>query len=71
MTMRDQIDDNGVMPLPGLGPAPGDRYVNRHRLIYATVVAVLERRRCWVLIRVRDGEKEIPLDELNRYWRPV
>ena len=57
--------------LPGLGPVPGDRYKNRAVNLYATVVAVQQRRVCWVLLRVRDGEKQIPLTELERYWERV
>lgn len=68
---REPIDDNGVLALPGMGPAPGTVYKNRAVNTYATVVAVLQRRQCWVLIRKNDREDEIPLADLDRYWEPV
>lgn len=61
-------DARGVLPIPGMGPVPGDRYMNRHVLVYAVVVAVEQRRHCWVRVRSQGHEYEIRLDEFERFW---
>lgn len=67
--MPEPIDDNGVCALPGLGPVPGDRYKNRAVNVFATVVAVEQRRHCWVLVRFSGREEEMRLDQFERYWQ--
>lgn len=66
-----QIDDNGVQALPGMAPIPGDRYKNRATPLIGTVVAIEQRRQCWVLFRVGDDHRELPLREFLYYWQPV
>ena len=65
------MDYGGQAALPGLGPTPGDRWRNKGIDLICIIVAVEQRRRCWVIIRVRNGETEITLDDLYEFWRPM
>jgi len=66
------LTDPGVTAmLPGMGPAPGDRYINKHVTVYAVVVAVTQRRYCWVTVRSQGHEYEFRLDEFEHFWERV
>lgn len=66
----DHIDYGVVQALPGLGPVPGDVWVSKGDGSMFTIVDIQQRKRCWVTVRGRGGEREILLGNLERYYRP-
>lgn len=60
-----------TLALPGVGPVPGALYKNRRVNVYLVVVAVVTRRKTWVIVRKNGVEDELPLADLETYWQPV
>lgn len=65
--LAEQLPGGGEqLLLPGLGPVAGERYRNRTTGTIVAVLAVTQRRKAWVTIRVLGEQQTVTLASFGR-----
>lgn len=52
-------------------PVAGDRYRTEHQDRIATVLSVVQRRQCWVTVRINGQEREFKLATFQEHFRKL